>query len=1091
LKNFLYRWLAFGFLFASVVCQAQNITATLFGTVTDQTGAILPNASVAATNVGTGLKKTATTDGSGGYRIELLPVGEYSIEITAAGFGKTMRTGITPGVSETVRIDVALVPGSVTQSIEVTSAAALINTANAEVGTTVANVLVTQLPIVDRNTYALLDVIPGVRVNSSGLGGTPDLGAGFPREQLTLNGGINQGDGGSINFLLDGGQNTSILFGSGNSTPSPDAVREFRVQADNYSADTSRFPAGVVSVITKSGSNSFHGSGFEFWRNDELNAKNWKQIARNGPLHKNLFGGTLGGPIIKNRTFFFGSYAGLRLTQSAYIAGTGVPTPLERNADGSGYNFSASQLNGVGGKLPTDPFNVVNGKPQPFTCNGLANTICANRVDPVALKILNQFVPNGNSSPGLWQGQIPLPSSSNEYLGKLDHRLTASHQLALSYLYTIGSADFNSGSSGLPYSLTAFDYWQHNVNLSDTWTLNSSTINQAWLTYNREIGGRISTPAESLADLGSAFAQIGPASLPSISVTGYFGLGQQISGPKAGSNFYSARDLVSTNKGRHALRFGAEVDLSKDMQYVNLTNYGVFQFNGSMTGNGFADFLLGIPNFATQQAPVTAATDEFVTSLFAQDDYRATPRLTLNLGIRWDMETPPTDPANRQATYVPGSQSTVRPLSPVGLLYPGDKGVPRGIAQRSYLHFSPRVGFAYDLSGNGRSALRGGFGVFWGGPSGTGWNQSSNSQPFTLSLSFPNVHSITGATLSDPYRNYPGGNPINLPHDVISTGSNIKAIDLGYMFPYTYQMNLAVQQQFTNSFAMTVAYVGSLSHHLPLLIDQNYPGNTPTATSNGLNVLSRRPQPLLGQVQQWESVISTNYHSLQVTGQKQMGNGLSFVTSYVWSKTLEGAHVEGTGGVPEQQDPNNLAAEYARADTDFRSVFSTGLVWQIDYLHSGNFVVRHVVNGWQISPIFKAISGGPITLLNVIDANFDGNIYDRPNQIGDPHVQHRTANEWFNTAAFVQNNPVMGHPIDGTARRNDISLPGSELLALGLARSFQIHETVNLQFRAEANNALNHVNLGAPATSLNTSTFGMIFFAGQMRQLQLGARLTF
>lgn len=1078
--------LAFVYLFASGLCDAQNITATIFGTVADQSAALIPDASVVATNIGTGLKKTTTTDSSGGYRIELLPVGEYSVEVTAPGFNKVVQSGITLGVSQTMKVDATLAPGSVTENVEVTAAAALINTGNPEVGTTVENVKVTELPIVDRNTYALLDIVPGVRTNTNGMGGAVDNGVGFPRAGLQMNGGINQGDGGSINYLLDGGQNTSILFGTGNSVPTPDAIQEFRVQAVNYSADSSRFGFGVVNIITKTGTNAFHGSGFDFWRNDELNAKSWQQKARNGPYHKHQFGGTVGGPVIKNRTFFFGSYAGLRLTQTSFIAGTGVPSLLERNADGSGYNFSASL------RIPKNPFNVVGGVAQPYSCNGVANTICANdsHLDPVALKFLSAYVPAPNYGT-LWQGQIVLPSNSDEVLAKINHKLSESHQLSLSYFYSSGTVNVNSGSSSLPYSLTAYNYGQHNVNLTDDWTINSSTINQAWFTYNRQLGARTATPEKGLADFGSTWDQVGPSSLPSISVTGYFSLGQQISGPKGGSNFYSVRDLVSSQKGKHALRFGGEIDLSKDMQYTNLTNYGTFTFNQSITGNGFADFLLGIPNTVGQQVPNNAATDEFIISWFAQDDYHIKPRLTLNAGLRWDLEPPPTDPADRQDTYVYGRQSTVRPVSTAGLLYPGDSGVPRGIASKSYLHFSPRVGFAYDIFGDGKTALRGGFGVFWSGPSGTGWNQSSNSQPFILALSFPNAASITGATLSNPYRNYPGGNPLTLPHNVVATGSNIKAVSLDYRFPYIYQANLGISRQLTNTLAMTVTYIGSMAHHLPLMIDPNYPANNSTATTVGVNVLSRRPQPLLGQIQQWYSAVNANYQGLQVVAEKRMGHGLSLTSSYVWSKCLEGAHVEGTGGVPEQQNPNNLRAEYAPADSDMRHVFSAGLVWQLNYLHSGNRVVRNVANGWQLSPIVRVRSGAPITLSNVIDANLDGNIYDRPNQIADWHVSHRSPSQWFNTAAFVQNKAVTGSPVDGNVRRNNIPGPGSELLNLNLSRSFNIYEGMKLQLRGEGSNVLNHVNLGNPATSIGTSTFGQIFSAGTMRQMQLGARLTF
>src|SRR6185312_8811232 len=374
---------------------------------------------------------------------------------------------------------------------------------------------------------------------------------------------------------------------------------EFRVQTNNYAADYGRFQNGVVNTLTKSGTNNIHGSVFEFVRNNIFNANTWSKNGATPPLHRNQFGATVGGPIIKNKTFFFGSYAGLREITDTFLNGAIVPSALERTGD-----FSQSTTK------PNDPST---GKP--FA----NNQIPAARLDPVAMNVINKFIPAANLAGNKWQGVIPNPYNTDEFLAKVDHNLTEAQRLTFSYFETSGENKVRAGSANLPWSIQQFSWRQHNANVSDTWSINSGMVNQAWLGYTRNFGGRLNLPQTSLTDLGSAAIIQGTPSLPQLSITGFFSLTQAIAGPVSGTNFYSARDVFSYTHGRHSFRFGGEVSLDKDIQQSLLNNYGVFGFNGTATKNALADFELGIPNSISQDAPSFGFTNTWYTAFFAQD----------------------------------------------------------------------------------------------------------------------------------------------------------------------------------------------------------------------------------------------------------------------------------------------------------------------------------------------------------------------------------------------------------------------------------------------------------------------------------------
>ncbi len=1073
-----------------MIAIAQVTTGTIVGTISDPTGGQVPNAKVTARNVETGLIRTVNTSDDGTYRIEFLPVGKYSVEVTAlSGFKKAFRGDVVLQINDTIRTDFSLEVGEVNETVTVTEEAPLVNTNSAELGRTVQTKEIENLPLVERNVYALLDLTPGVQSNNTGIAtasaATANNTLGFPEQRTLINGGTDGGTG-SVNYFLDGGTNMTNLRNTGNVAPNPEAVREFKVTTNSYNAEYGRFASGVINLITKSGTNSFHGSLYEYVRNEKFNANEYGSILARAPYKRNQFGGSIGGPLIKDRTFFFATYSGLRQRQSRFLSGATIPTDAFRRGDFSAL-AAASQ--------PRDPATGTTlGTATPF----LGGLIPTNRIDPVALRIL-QSIPvsnatNPNGSPG-WQGNVPLPTNTNEFLLKLDHQLNEPNRLSFTYFTTAGNQRFFPGSGNIPWATQLFSWRQHNANLSDVWVISPDKINQLWLTYTRSFGGRLNNPGTTLRDLGSTFTPQGIASLPQITVNGFFTLSNAIGGPTAGTNLYSVRDVFSWNKGSHSLKIGGEVTLNKDIQQTLLNNYGVFAFNNTASGNAFADFLLGIPSTLTQDAPVTGLTNTWYTSLFLQDDVRVNSKLSLNLGLRWEVQTPPTDPQNRFTNYVPGQRSTVNPLAPVGALFYGDPGVERGGIPTTYKHVSPRLGFAYDPTGDGKTSIRGAIGLFYGSISGNEWNTMTNFQPFSTRLSFTNLNRRgTGATLSNPYANYVGGNPFPY-NGTFTNGGGFFAVSPDFEFPRTLQMNVSVQRQITKQLTVGVAYINSVARNLPFGRDVNYPVVNATATNAGANVLARRPNPLFGAVTVVGSDQSADYEGLQITSTLRFNKLFSYSGFYTLSKTTSSVQLHNNTTQGLAQNFTSLGAERGNADTDQRHVFSMSFNFQPDFYGGSNSFLKGLLNGWSISPIVKIRSGRPFTVTNGgVDANLDGvATTDRARLTGiSPILANPTAAAWFNTAAFAQNPIVTGLAVDGNSPRNFLYGPGFRVVDLALSRDFKFGERYKLRLRGEGTNVLNLVNLGQPNSTFSTGTsFGTITDGGAMRVLQFGMRLTF
>jgi Carboxypeptidase regulatory-like domain/TonB-dependent Receptor Plug Domain len=1062
---------------------AQVDTGTILGSVKDASGAAVPGAQVTARNVDTNVARSAKTDATGQYELRFMPIGRYRIEVNAEGFRKFVRTGIALEVNGNTRVDAALETGQIEEVVEVTAEAPLVVTNTAALGKTVGREEIENLPLIDRDVYALLDLTPGVEQNDQ----TNVFGS--PGQEVLINGSSNAGAG-SVNYYLDGGNNTGGLRQTGNLVPNPDAVEEFRVVTNNYSAEYGRFAGGIVDVVTKSGTNTFKGSAFEFFRDEHLNARPWTTgpTRDRDPYGRHQFGATLGGPIRRDKTFFFLSYAGQRRRETEYKNDARVPTPLERAGD-----FSQS------GVTIYDP---LTGQPFP------GNRIPASRLDPVALRILQDYVPLANRTDDAsrrfsgYDDKALHPQDRHELQLKLSHTAGGDHQLTGSYFFNKGrDVDVFAGNTDLRWVDRHFKWTQHNINIGDTWTLGGSTVNQARVTYVRSFGGRVNMPQTSLADLGSKFVMQGTPTLPEITISSYFDLLVDLAGPVAGSNLYQFRDLLGFVKGRHSIRVGGEASLEKIVHDADLDNFGDWEFSGTRTrapgsssgGNAMADFLLGLPSAYKQDAPIVKIDNGWYFGLFVQDDFKVHPKLTLNVGLRYDLQLPFVDPRDRKLTFIEGRQSTVVPTAPRGLLFPGDEGIGRGIMKTDYNNIAPRLGINWDPKGDGKTAVRAALGIFYGTIGGNMSNTTADRQPFSIRQSIPQVY-----TLSDPYRNLP---IVPFPYEYDPAAprfllpADVTGLSPDYVMPYTYQTNVSVQRQIGSSASVTVSYVGARGRKLPIDLNHNYPEPSPTATAQ--NIQARRPyRPLntLGAITLIHSQLTTAYDGLQITGEKRMGRAWMLKAYYVLGKGVEDASLQDDqrGSVQDQLD---IAADRGRTNNDRRHAAVLSSIWKTRYFDRDTHRVLHaLLDGWTLSTVATYRSGKPVNIRTDRDTNFDGtSSTDRPNLTGvDPSFggdrpRSEQIQQWFNPAAFAL--PPNG--TTGNTPRNYVTGPGLRNMNIGLFRNFGLTDRVTLQLRLESTNAFNFVNLKPPEGRINRANTGAITTAEAMRQTQVGVRLIF
>jgi hypothetical protein len=1047
---------------------AQTTTGTISGTVTDSTGSVIPNATVTVTGVQTGIAQTVQSNGSGNYIFPALSTGDYTLSARAQGFGNQTLSGLHLDVSQNLTLDVLLKPGSETQSITVTSSAALVELRESQLSTTVDQKQIADLPLNGRAAYSLVQLVPGVTTF------TPSTNIGDSAgTKFSLNGNRTNEN----SYYLDGAFDTSFMSQGGNVIPNPDALQEFRVLTNNFDAEYGRYPGAVVNVITRSGTNQFHGLAYDYLRNSALNLKNYFAV-KVTPLVQNQFGGTFGGPIFRNKAFFFGSYEGLRISTPTQILSTQyvLPTPAEKTGD-----FSADPSS----KWPTTNGKTVANGGTPYTYKGVQGIIDPALLDPVAQNLL-AWVPTSDPvthvSP---ESDEHGSTSQNQYLGRIDYQFSK-HQFSGEIFQSIGTVitpglygnQIIQGPKGA-YSTGKQLNTTTNVVLNDTWTVSPNKLNifRPFYTLDHTQTQQV-IPPSPWSSLGSTIRDgRAPATSPIIAITNYYQEGMNTAGI-TNNNMQTTgiEDTFNWTLGNHELKLGGSLFYNTYREDGVYYSAGIATFSGNVTSNAFADYLLGKASTLRQNSGVYHRFHQYDPAGFAQDDWRITRRLTLDLGVRWEAFLPFVG-QNNTGTFKANVQSVRFPNAPLGLLTSGDPGIPDGIVSANWHNFVPRVGFAYDLFGNGTTAIRGGFGMFYA-TRGASQIDNTEQQPFVLDNTINQTNGLVapyGANDPFPYNS-------NLTNPVFYSGATISGVRQNASFPYVMEYNLTLEQQLPGDFGARIGYVGSQSRRFFLSRDVNEPAFVPGAATTAAGLAARRPYEPTPATYVFQQIVenadanNANYSALQMTLTRRLSHGFSMLASYVWSKSMDISSIDPANITLTLSDQTNLKRDYARSDYNIPQVFFVSYIWVLPGTKRFGIVGKDMLSGWQVNGITTIRDGVPFNVLSGKDYNLDNVATDRPNVVGNPILPgHRTRAQkiaqFYNISAFAAPPPTQPY---GNAQRNINIGPGFLNTDLSAFKNFAIFKESNLQFRAESFNLFNNVNLANPTSNLSNGNNGKI-----------------
>ncbi len=1079
-KRFSRAWRSVVLMLFVVLCaNAQGGRASINGTVTDASGAVVPAAQVSLKSLSTGQVTTVTTSGAGDYSIPFVPIGNYEITASHAGFSTEKQTNVALSADQVASVNFILRPGQVNATVEVSATAVELETTSGAVSQVINEKSIVELPLDGRNPAELVFYAPAAVNGNEATGaiGLPGSGSGFPNPGQETAASVNGSRMGGVFYMLDGVNHMDNYFMNANPFPNPDATQEFRVLTNNFDAQYGFTAGAVVSIATRSGTNNWHGEAFEFLRNNIFNASDFFTHQAD-PLKRNQFGGSIGGPIKHDKLFIFGNYQETIEHQTIIAGGTSVPSNAMLSGDFSAVPVQLHDPNGV-----------------PY----LNNQIPVSQFSPISLKI-EQGLPKTDNANGnvILNNRVQI-NDGNEFTTRADYYISEKQHLSVRYFYDNFNRPAFSGDGDYLDSDRSALARSNNGALQYTWNIRPTVVNDFLLGYNRinssttpgltQAGGKPLSPEALGANIpqpDQTISQLGANNGFSISQTPVI---QQ-------RHNWIINDTVSITKGRHSIALGANVFTEYSLEYAGWGADPQMNFSGQVTGNSFADFLLGDMSSFNQSGGEYNRLHAIEFASFGQDSIKLKPNLTINVGVRWEPQTAPKYIQNKLPFFSPGQQSSRYPNAPAGLVYAGDPGVPDGGWNTDWKAVEPRLSIAWQPRALPNTSIRAAFGIMVQPYDFSMYNHMGTTAPFSpdFNLVYNQVYPCI-LNIADPYACYaptgfkPPFPPFSGPSFLPGANTNfVIPVSIGATFTPGFKMprdqtwNFSIEHTI-HDFLFRAAYVGYEMYHLPVQM-QLSPGLF--ATGGATTLL-----PNFSNIQAYESWGTQSYNSVQFTGEKRFNHGLQFISNFSYAKNLDASSIATTANVGPLGDPYSLEWNRGVSDLSIPLIWNNTFVYQTPALHGLGKFGSAVLGNWEVSGIWTLHSGQPFSIsgpngANNSLANIGG---DRADYVaGQPLDQQQGSknhwlNEYFNTAAFTANPPGTF----GNSPRNLLRVPDFDNVDLAFMKNFPFRERFRVQFRWEMFNALNRTWFGQPDSTVGDLNFGMITQDWNTPRLMQGA----